>query len=168
MAHLSDLCIFCCGKWRFLKSSEFLRADTLRHKETHSRKSRFATRCLLERRKEDIIATKSPPEIKHNETWKNSKILKLMEKWNASLSGSNYVDLCCRKINISNKYIPKLENVILQKMVYNDVDHGKNVAEWKHTLSVRRKKLYEYPGGKQVDGLPQVLSFEICSIIRFR
>ena len=43
-------------------------------------------------------------------------------------------------------------------MTYNDGDYEQILTEVKHKSNLAKKKLYEYPGGNQVDGLPPVSS----------
>ena len=44
------------------------------------------------------------------------------------------------------------------KMTENNVETEKHVPEWNNNLKFEGKKLYEYPGGNQVDGLLLVSS----------
>ena len=41
----------------------------------------------------------------------------------------------------------------------HDGVHEKIIAEYQNELNFKEKKVYEYPGGNWVDGLPPVLSF---------
>ena len=43
-------------------------------------------------------------------------------------------------------------------MRYHDADHAKFIAEKQNQLNFAEKKLYEYPGGNKVDGLPPMSS----------
>ena len=89
---------------------------------------------------------------------KKSKISKSSKNENASFSGSNSVNFCLRNIDFTDEHTWKIKKQILHETRHIMMSTTKNCSGTKNKLHFTKKKLYEYPGRNQVDGLPPVSS----------
>ena len=69
------------------------------------------------------------------------------------------MDFRSRQIHFSDEHDQKIEKSILHTNEIKSCRKLKNLFHKKNNLNYTTEKLYEYPGGNQVDGLLPVASF---------